>query len=88
MSFAREYHTATLLTNGNVLVAGGYGNGVNFPSSAELYDPSTGTWSVTGSMRYVCCNHTATLLTNGDVLVAGGLGSDLDAVAGAELYHP
>jgi hypothetical protein len=49
MGTAREYHTATLLPNGKVLVAGGYAGSLPF-SSAELYDPATGTWTATGSM--------------------------------------
>src|SRR5690242_4429693 len=48
MNIAREGHTATLLANGKVLAAGGF-NGM-YLSSAELYDPSSGTWSLTGSM--------------------------------------
>src|SRR5438105_707186 len=44
MSTARAFHTATLLPNGKVLVAGGDAA----PTSAELYDPATGTWSPTG----------------------------------------
>src|SRR5437868_3620013 len=70
LNTARGVHTATLLPNGKVLVAGGYGSGVF--ASAELYDPASGSWSATGSLhtaRYGC---TATLLPNGKVLVAGG----------------
>ena len=71
---ARYRHTATLLRNGKVLVAGGtvtpYG-GLSF-SSAELYDPATGSWSTTGSLNNGRASHTATLLPNGKVLVAGG----------------
>ena len=73
-------HTATLLPNGKVLVAGGLG-----PSTtAELYDPVTGTWTVTGSLKIGRLEHTATLLANGKVLVAGGN----SFVASAELYNP
>jgi len=67
---ARNGHTATLLPNGKVVVAGGYGNGDL--NSAELYDPVTGTWSITGNLTTARDLHTATLLRNGKVLAAGG----------------
>jgi len=60
-----------LLPNGKVLVAGGY-NGSTLVSSAELYDPASGTWTATGSLNTARGRHTATLLPNGKVLVAGG----------------
>src|ERR1700733_163712 len=63
----RSGHTATLLANGKVLVAGGYGL-----TSAEVYDPATGQWSATGSMISPRGEHLAVRLTNGKVLVAGG----------------
>ena len=63
-------HTATLLPNGKVLVAGGL-HGVRL-ASAELYDPASGTWTATGSLATARDDHTATLLPNGKVLVAGG----------------
>ena len=86
MATAREQHTATLLSNGKVLVTGG-GNGIAYLASTELYDPVTGTWTTTGSMTTVRIDHTATLLSNGKVLVTGGhsVSSDL---ASAELYNP
>ena len=67
----RFNHTATLLPNGKVLVAGG--SGTSSPlSNAELYDPANATWSVTGTLTTARHLHTATLLPNGQVLVAGG----------------
>ena len=54
-------HTATLLPSGKVLVAAGLGNG-NDLSSAELYDPTTGSWSSTASLETARRYHTATLL--------------------------
>ena len=71
---ARDFHTATLLPNGKVLVAGG-ANGSGFLASAELYDPATGTWSATGSLNTARYQHTATLLADGKVLVVGGGGN-------------
>ena len=71
--------TATLLNNGKVLLAAGYGDNL---SSAELYDPGAGTWANTGSLNTGRMWHTATLLTNGKVLVVGG--SD----GGNILSHP
>ena len=87
----RLSHTATLLPDGKVLVVGGSSNsdGDGGPlSSAELYDPNTGTWTVTASMLEVRSGgHTATLLSNGKVLVAGG-NSIFDPIAAAELFDP
>jgi N-acetylneuraminic acid mutarotase len=86
----RENHTATLLPNGKVLIAGGFiisGSNPVYLSSAELYDPTSNTWSSAGNMVTARDNHTATLLSNGNVLVAGGLNSG-GALASSELYNP
>ena len=72
MATPRESHTATLLSNGKVLVAGGNTVGFAALKSAELYDPVTKTWSATGDMTEVRSDHTATLLPNGKVLIVGG----------------
>ncbi|HEU4888186.1 MAG TPA: kelch repeat-containing protein, partial [Thermoanaerobaculia bacterium] len=69
MGIPRNEHTATLLSNGKVLIAGGY-NGA-YLASAELYDPASGTFSATGSMGTARSQHTATQLPNGKVLIAG-----------------
>jgi uncharacterized delta-60 repeat protein len=82
----RINHTATLLPNGKVLVAGGYNSGTGHLSSAELYDPATGRWTATGSLITARSYHTATLLPNGKVLVAGGYRPD--SLSSAELYDP
>lgn len=87
---ARSGHTATLLNDGKVLVAGGvFGNRVL--ASAELYDPGTAKWIATGSMHTARLSHTATLLPDGEVLVAGGFNhtnTDGSPEASAELYDP
>ena len=89
MSEARTWHTATLLHDGSVLVAGGANGSSDAMASAELFDPVAGTWSPTGSMTVVRDDHTATLLPNGKVLVAGGVGSGgNEPFASAELYDP
>jgi uncharacterized repeat protein (TIGR03803 family) len=87
MNTGRSMHTASLLTNGWVLAAGGRDGSLNIVSSAELYNPVTMTWSVTGSMKTARENHTATLLQNGQVLVAGG-DNESGCLSSAELYNP
>lgn len=89
MGSARAGHTATLLPDGSVLVVGGGGEaerieGPSRSATAELFDPSTGTWSPTGSMTEPLGNFSATLLPDGMVLVAGGSGNYREA----ELYDP
>jgi len=79
----REFHTATLLTNGKVLVTGG-GSDSGDLATAELYDSATGTFTVTSSMTTARANHTATLLPDGRVLMAGGN----PLLSTAELYDP
>ena len=80
LATGRELHTATLLSSGKVLVAGGYYGGSL--ASAELYDPATNSWSAAGALLTARYHHTATLLSSGSVLVAGG------GTASAELYNP
>jgi hypothetical protein len=87
----RSDHTATLLPNGKVLVAGGTDgmpDGINNLSSAVLYDPASGTWTTTASLSSAHSDHGATLLPNGKVLVMGGDDITSFATAVAEVYDP
>jgi hypothetical protein len=93
MAVGRQIQTATLLADGRVLVAGGYGNRDEALASAELYDPVANTFSVTGSLADARGSHTATLLADGRVLIAGGgpaswLSDSSSYLASAELYDP
>ena len=86
LNTARAHHTATLLPNGMVLIAGGAA--VTTLASAELYNPASGTWTLTGSLLTARQLPRAVLLPNGRVLVSGGLGGSANALASAELYGP
>ena len=83
---ARAFHTATLLRDGRVLVAGGYTDSAS--RSAELYDPRSRTWTPTGDLITARNAHTATLLLDGKVLVAGGSRTNAAPIREAELYDP
>jgi N-acetylneuraminic acid mutarotase len=85
LSTRRYAHTATLLPNGLVLVAGG-ANGSTRLNSAELFDPATGNWTLTASMSDERLLHTATISEQGDVLVVGGLDNSLAALQSAERF--
>ena len=87
MKSPRENHTATLLPNGKVLLVGGLDNGAPVVT-AELYDPSSQTFTYTaGNLNTARYDHTATLLANGQVLIAGGSNGSI-SLASAELFNP
>lgn len=85
MNDRRYLHTATLLLNGDVLIAGGVSYAVtpNELSSAEVFDTSSNRFRVVGSMVFARQGHEATLLRDGRVLITGG--ADTRA---AEIYDP
>jgi hypothetical protein len=88
MTSTRQRHTATMLSDGTVLMAGGseFDANVDILSAAELFDPNSGTFIGTGGLLTPRIVHTATLLKDGTVLVTGGL-NGAGTLATAELYQ-
>jgi PKD repeat protein len=89
IAIGRENHTATLISNGNVLIAGGW-QGSSHVAACELYDFSTGVWTSGGTLATARQDHTMTLLPNGKVLVAGGRTgfTATSSTVSCELYDP
>jgi hypothetical protein len=96
MAASRMWHTATLLTDGTVLITGGSTENVGgfhfyrtLHSSAEIFDPRTNAVHTVSSMQTSRVNHTATLLRDGRVFVYGGLPADRTSeTPAAEIYDP
>lgn len=91
MHAQRADHTSTPLPSGKVLIAGGFAGGrtESHPfSTAELYDPQSGSFEPAGSMTLGRFGHTATLLKNGKVLIVGGWTGRDASRRTAEVYDP
>jgi hypothetical protein len=83
MAWGRVFHTATLLPDGTVLVAGG-----SMSTVAEIYDPGTGLFRSISALTTPRSSHTATALSNGTVLLSGGSSTGGSTLASAEIYDP
>jgi N-acetylneuraminic acid mutarotase len=89
MTKPRGNHTATLLNDGSVLIAGGFcSGGFTYPdNSAEIYNPTSGTWKATGNMNVARAGTAAAVLANGQTLISGGNSTSAGGIS-AELYDP
>jgi hypothetical protein len=88
MEIGRIHHTATLIPNGKVLIAGGNDGQGNSLATAELFDPATKTFSPTANMNSARSLAPAVLLPNGKVLIVGGGDNAGNMLATAEIYDP
>ena len=86
MKVARSHHTATLLSDGRVLLAGGVYSTAPI-ANLEIFDPSTRTFTAAAPLKHARQDHTATLLSDGTVLIAGGYGSS-GPLSSAEIFDP
>jgi MYXO-CTERM domain-containing protein len=91
MNTARSSHGGAVLSNGQVLVTGGYVSrqAPHYTASAELYDPTTHTWAVTSNMTVERGNHTENALADGTALIVGGTDNGAEvAPTSSEIYDP
>ncbi|HRI79450.1 MAG TPA: kelch repeat-containing protein [Cyclobacteriaceae bacterium] len=90
---SRSYHASVRLQSGAVLVAGGLAQidadpEIDYLDTTELFDPATGTWTATGSMRTPRATYTLTLLPDGRAIAVGGTTDNGVALSSAEVYDP
>jgi hypothetical protein len=88
LAIPRTQHTATLLQDGKILIAGGSVDGDDFAVDEELIDPLTGAGKWTAPLHTPRHGHSATLLQDGRVLVVGGYNLPLGWIEDAEIYNP
>jgi hypothetical protein len=92
MMSAHDSHTATLLGDGRVLIAGGFSGASGVTATAELFDPASDRFEDTGNMHIAREFFTATLMSDGRVLIIGGFGfnpaSGFDVIGPCEIYTP
>jgi hypothetical protein len=86
LNSARRGHTATLLSDGNVLIVGGEDSS-GFVTAAEIFEPVSGSFSVSGNLSTPRADHTATRLSDGRVLIAGGRGEP-GPLSSTEIFDP
>ncbi len=87
MASPHAFHSATLLQNGNVLVASGYGAS-GATATSEVYNPAANSWTTVGNVSTPTVDPVAALLPSGEVLIAGGYNGAGTCLANAELYNP
>ena len=88
MQTPRWGHSATVLDDGMLLIAGGVGWDDRSVSSSEIYDPATGAWTDTGDLVEARDGHVAVSLADGRVLLVGGYGADGVPISSSELFDP
>jgi trimeric autotransporter adhesin len=91
MRNARAFAAAIALPTGQVLITGGINGNYSYQSTAELYEPTTQTFTLVGPMKVARGSHTVTLLSDGEVLVAGGtacIAGKCSYLSSVELYNP
>ena len=87
LGIVRSVHTATLLQDGKVLIAGGMNNSQNPIADAELFDPKSNSFKTISKMQVRRVGHVAVSLKNGEVLLVGGFDSRYSTKT-AEIYDP